>query len=271
MFPCKEILLAGLFFLCSGKVFPQVQPDTLVTDTDSTTLFFKEGEKVLSPAKTMLLTRSGRTYSLKVFMESDRMQFGDHVLSDLDNDGKKELMISNYTGGAHCCDEIIIFKNIAPGKYQQVAKLFAGNTSITTDKYFVYNFSEQLGYFFTCFACNYTDTTDGAPVELRSITLKYYKGKMLIIPGDKELRSTINDNLGKLGEQPYQQLDDETIFDEGLRKEFAMNLAIYYFSFGKNLVETQKLFNKYYKFPDARKVWTKFVQQLQYMKKDNDF
>lgn len=272
MISVKNILLAGLIFLCSGKVFSQVQSDSVITpDTDPTILFFRNGEKAANPAKTMLLTKSGKTYSLKVFMESDKMQFGDHVLTDLDNDGKQELLISNFTGGAHCCDEVYIFRNTAPGRYQHVAKLFAGNTIITPEKEFVFSFYEHFGYFFTCFACAYTDTTDEAPLEVRSIQLKYAQGKLSIIRGGQELRSTINDNLGKLSEQPYETLEDETSFDNGLRKEVALNLAVFYYSFGKNLTTTRQLFDKYYKFPDAKKVWTSFLKNLQQVKVNNVF
>ena len=35
------------------------------------------------------------------------------------------------------------------------------------------------------------------------------KGKVAVVPGDKELRSSINDNLGKLSEQPYEKLENE--------------------------------------------------------------
>lgn len=218
----------------------------------------------------MLLTKTNKTINLPEFLKSLGI-YTDHVLADLDNDGKKELLISNYTGGAHCCDEMYIFKNIAPNKYQQAVKLFAGNTVITGKKEFAYNFYEQFGYFFTCYACAYTDTTDEAPIDLHNILLRYNKGKMVVVPGDKELRSTITDNLGKLGERPYEKLEDASSFDDGLRKEFAINLAVFYYSFGKNILETQKLFNKYYKYPDAKKVWAAFVKQLQYLKKDNDF
>jgi hypothetical protein len=59
--------------------------------------------------------------------------------------------------------------------------------------------------------------------------------------------------------------------DEGLRKEFAMNLVVYYYSFGRNLAQTQQLFNKYYKFPDAKKIWAEFARQLQGIRKSSDF
>lgn len=247
------------------------QRDSVIeSDADPTVLFFQQNEKAASPASIRLVTKTNKIVKLPAFLDSTGIYAG-HVLADLDMDGKKELVISNYTGGAHCCDEIYIFKNIAPNRYQYVVKLFAGNTRITKNKEFIYNFYEQFGYFFTCYACAYTDTTDAAPVELHNIVMKYNKGKMMIIPGDKELRSSIVDNLGKLGEQPYERLLDASSFDNGLRKEFALNLAVFYYSFGRNLPETQKLFDKYYKFPDAKKVWAAFVKQLQYMKKDNDF
>jgi hypothetical protein len=149
--------------------------------------------------------------------------------------------------------------------------MFGGHTIVTPKREFEFSFDESFGYFFTCYACGYADTSDAAPIPLRSITLRYNKGKITIVPGDKELRNTINDNLGKLGELPFGKLDDELAMDEGLRKEVAMNLAVFYYSFGRNMLETQKLFNKYYRYPDAAKVWTAFSKSLLYIKKDNDF
>lgn len=242
----------------------------IIPDKDPTVQFFEEAEKLADPAKTIVVTRSMKTQSLSAFLKTAGM-YAQHGLADLDKDGRKELLVSNYTGGAHCCDEIYVFKYIAPGKYQHVAKLYAGNTEIIEGNEFAYNLYEQFGYFFTCYACSYTDTSDTAPVEVRNILLRYNRGRVTIVPGDKELRSSILDNLGKLGEQPYEKLEDAGSFDNGLRKEFAINLAVFYFSFGKNMVETQKLFRKFYRFPDANKVWASFTRQIQYMKKENDF
>lgn len=262
-----------LFFVVSRlTAFAQEPADSaVVPETDPTILFFQQGEKVNDPAKTLLVTKARKTVSLKKFTETELSDYADHVLADLDNDGKKELLLYDFTGGAHCCDEVYIFKNTAPGKYQHVAKLFAGNTIISSEKQFVFNFYEHFGYFFTCFACAYTDTTDEAPLEVRSIQLKYVQGRLSVVKGDQELRSTINDNLGKLGEQPYELLEDEISFDNGLRKEVALNLAVFYYSFGKSLPATKQLFDKYYKFPDARKVWTSFVKNLQEVRANNDF
>jgi len=281
------IIVSGFILFGTGfsSVQAQVITDSVMYQRDSviepepdpTTQFFQAGEKTKTPEKIMLVTKLKKTISLQRFLislsggQADAPVYTDHAFADLDNDGKKELVISNYTGGAHCCDELYLFKNIGINKYQYAGKLFAGNTVITDKKEFNYSFYEQFGYFFTCFACGYADTSDAAPVEITSIMLKYNKGKFVIIPGDQELRSTITDNLGKMGEQPYEKLDNEMAQDNGLRKEFAINLAVFYYSFGKNLPETQKLFTKYYKFPDAKKVWTAFTRQLLDIKANSDF
>lgn len=271
-------LLPGIFlilFFSSAKAQEDsvlyAKDSIIEMDPDPTTAFFQSGERILPSVKTTLLTKSKKILTMSTWVKSQDMKYSDHTLADLDNDGKKELLISNFTGGAHCCDEIYIFKNIGINKYQHVVKLFAGNTEISRDKKFKYNFHEQFGYFFTCFACSYTDTSDIAPIEIHSITLKYSKGKLLVMPGDNELRNSITDNLGKLGEQPYEKLDEYMGQDNGIRKEFALNLAVYYYSFGRNLPETQKLFYKYYKYPDAKKVWAAFVKNLNYVKSDSDF
>lgn len=260
------------------------QRDSVVElNLDPTVFFFQNGEKASDPGKIVVITKTGKALTLANLLKSIDLNTGkwvgsavtnelvDYTFADLDNDKKKELVVSNFTGGAHCCDEIYIYKNIALNKYQHVVKMVGGHTVITKQRKFEFSFDESFGYFFTCFACGYTDTSDGAPLPLRSILLQYNKGKMSIVPGDKELRNTINDNLGKLGELPFGKLDDELAMDEGFRKEVAMNLAVFYYSFGKNITETQKLFSKYYKYPDAKKVWTAFTKSLLYIKKDNDF
>ena len=269
-------VFTGFILLFSFSVLPAQQDSlmfqkdsAIMPESDPTVLFFQQNEKASLPAAVKLVTKSNKIVSLSAFLANAGI-FADHVLADLDKDGKKELLISNYTGGAHCCDEIYIFKNIAPNRYQHVVKFFAGYTSITGNKEFIFNFQEHFASFFSCYTCVYTDTTDEAPIGLHNILLVYNKGKIVVIPGDKELRSAIYDNLGKLGEQPYEKLGVEEQ-DNGLRKEFAINLAVFYYSYGRNIPETQKLFTRYYKYPDAKKMWAAFVKQLQSIRKENDF
>jgi hypothetical protein len=106
---------------------------------------------------------------------------------------------------------------------------------------------------------------------VQHVKLAYRGGKMVVLPGDQELRSTLYDNLAILSEQPYVELENDSSQDDGLRKEFALNLVVYHYSFGQNLAATKKLFDKYYKFPDAKKVWQEFTSTLNFIKKNNDF
>lgn len=59
--------------------------------------------------------------------------------------------------------------------------------------------------------------------------------------------------------------------DNGLRKKFPFNLALFYSSFGRKIQENQKLFNMYYTYPDAKKVLAAFTIQLESIKKNNDY
>ncbi|MBL7747903.1 MAG: hypothetical protein JNM19_10775, partial [Chitinophagaceae bacterium] len=199
------ILLCNFLFLSANAQVPvdtiiMYQRDSaIIPETNSTVLFFQENERVPANllAKTLLITKARKTVKLSVMMKNEEMMLSEHVLADLDNDGKKELLINNFTGGAHCCDEILIYKNVGVNKYQHVARLFAGHTVITPEKEFKFSFHENFGYFFTCYACSYTDTSDAAPLNVSDLTLKYNKGKLSLVPGDAELKSIINDNLGK--------------------------------------------------------------------------
>lgn len=278
------LLICG-FLCCFESAKAQIAGDSVMyardsaldVPTDPTIIFFQEGEKAKSPGKLLLLMKDKRTRSLSAFLKSlgneelGETVYADHALADLDKDGRQELLVYNYTGGAHCCDELYIFKNTGLNKYQQVAKLFAGNTIITKEREFIYDFHEQYGYFFTCFACGYEAATEAELLSNSSITMRFQKGKMQVRAGDAEGKAMIRDNLKKLGEKPYQPLEDDIAQDDGLRKEIALNLAVYFYSFGRNLADTRQLFFRYYKHPDAAKVWAGFTRQLRYILSQNDF
>ncbi|MBS1919067.1 MAG: hypothetical protein JST17_02330 [Bacteroidetes bacterium] len=267
-------LLLLSFSASAKKYFQQQTQDSIIDQEECNEKFFATCDPALP--KTLMVLKNKKTVSLKNFFNftgaDTLMGMGTHQgLKDLDQDGKKELILYDYTGGAHCCDEYYVFKNIAPNKYQYVAKTFAGDVCINNNNEFIYSFYQQYGYFFTCFACGFSDTTDAGPQSVASIALRYNKGKLAVVPGNMELKNKIMDNLGKLKEYPYQKLQDEADQDDGLRKEFALNLVVYYYSFGKNIGQTKILFDKYYKFPDAKTVWKEFVQILNGIKSESDF
>lgn len=277
----KLFLLLLVFVIGSRVVIAQDTRDSVmyqkdsavVPETDATVLFFQQNEKIPSHllGKTLITGRDKKVRKLSAMVTDQQVMYTDHALADLDDDGKKELLISNFTGGAHCCDQIFIYRQLGPNRYVEAARLVAGHTIITEQKEFLYSLHEQFGYFFTCYACTYSDTTDEAPIDVSRLTLRYKSGKLQVVVTDKELKSIINDNLGKLGEQPYVKPEDEVMVDDGLRKEFAINLAAWYFSYGKNLADVQRLFNKNFKFPDAKKVWPAFTRQLTALRAQNSF
>lgn len=273
-----RILISALTLITVSALHAQndtvmYQRDSVVeVEADCTESFFARTKPVAQPAKTYLTLANGKTVALSAFIKP--AEFGpapQSGLIDLDDDKRTELVVYNFTGGAHCCDEIYIFRNTAPNKYQQAGKMFAGNTCITQGNEFIFDFYEQFGYFFTCYACAWEDSSAAAQAPVHSILLRYNKGKLVVDRGDGELKNHIVDQLARMSEQPYEKLPDEISQDNGLRKEFALNLAVYYYSFGRNLPATQALFSKYYKYPDAKKVWASFTETLKYIKAQNRF
>lgn len=264
----RKWLIALLF---AAPVAATAQDDSTALDSDECLdHFFVNAIK--PDAKTLLVLPKGKVMSTAAFKkandDADFMRIGQ---VDLDKDGQQELLIYNYTGGAHCCDEVYFFRKAAPTRYQFVAKTFGGDLCADSDNTFNYFFDQHFGYFFTCFACGVEDTTDEGVQPVHSIRLRYQKGKLAIVPGTTELKNLILDNLAKLAEMPYQPIDPDLGQDDGTRKEFAMNLAVYYFSFGKNLPATKLLFTKYYNHPDKTVVWSEFSKTLQYVRADNNF
>jgi hypothetical protein len=253
------------------------QEDTTANETYISS-FFKRCEKITLPGKTFIVTKAGKYMTLTNFLqplknpEDSIFPSVEYGLADLDNDKKKELVIFNYTGGAHCCDEIYFFKNIGPNKYQYVTKTFAGNVYIDVNNNILYDFYEQFGYFFTCYACEYGDSSVTKTAPIHSIELRYQPGKLVVENGGPEMLNAIRNRLAGLSRVTYQKLDSEIDQDDGLRKEFALTLAVYYYSFGKrNVASTKLLFDKYYRYPDAKKVWAAFVKQLQFIRQNNGF
>src|SRR5690349_20896482 len=120
-----------LFFLFTGLI-TKAQDDSTVRyqrdsaveiEQDCTTSFFQRAERVSSLGKTMIINPAGKTSTLAAFFKTNNIGgFSEQGITDLDGDRKKELLVFNYTNGAHCCDEIYIFKNTGLNKYQQVAK-----------------------------------------------------------------------------------------------------------------------------------------------------
>lgn len=280
-------LISGtLFFLfcqscnrankAQGNINGMQNVDTTIAEVGCVDAFFKSGSSVGDSTQIMVTDRNGKKMSLAEFIQfetegEERLEaFFLKGLFDLDGDGKKELVLNTYTGGAHCCDEFLFFEPIGLNMYRFAASTIAGDVCPEEGNTFKFYFFQNLGYFFTCYACAY-NTAGYLPISERAfVRFRYENGKLLVIPGDEKLKDNLMSNLSVLKKQPFAPLGEYDM-DDGLRKEYAFTLAAFYFSFGKNMHETQKLFNEYYTFPDSAKVWKEFRESLLAIDKDNSF
>lgn len=243
--------------------------DTTIADegsADCYSLFFNTSR--IDSNNVIIISNEGKQLTLPEFIEAEEFEkeYTSIAFKDLDKDSTEELWIRNFTMGAHCCDEWYVFLKQADGKFKYATKLKAGNTCVK-DSIFTFTFDEPFGYFMSCYACGFDDSARGF-VMMREISLRFNKGAFEVIPyspGDEE---QLMKNLEILKQEGVVKIDEDGI-DNGVRKEFAMNFAVYYFNHGRDLDATKKLFDQYYVFKDARKVWKEIASYLKDTKKYN--
>jgi hypothetical protein len=282
---CFLIFISQLISFCNNNQDKQVTPrkdtvknnnpvdtavavETMIYD-DCNDEFFSQTSKSIDTSALKVKLKNGHRYTWKEFVNdelmSSQVSWG---LKDLDNDSLDELVVFNYTGGAHCCNELYIFKK-AGAEYIQKGKLFAGFECIDAQSNMIsYSLNESLGYFFGCYACGFTDET-GTFKTIREIELRYDHGRFVTVPYSAERENQLFQNLEVLGKHKYEDME-EGLMDSGWRKEFAMNFAVWHYNHGKNWRATKELFDKYYKFKDAPRVWKEFRYTLREMEKDSD-
>ena len=72
---------------------------------------------------------------------------------DLDNDGKKEMVLTYYTGGAHCCDDVTVFEKQSKNRYNEI---FHSDYSVEIDssrRLLIMKVGRKFDYFYSCYAC----------------------------------------------------------------------------------------------------------------------
>lgn len=234
--------------------------DSLVYE-DCYEKFFKSGTPVGDSNKIILTLKNGSPITLgKFFSGENASKYARSIIKSIDNDTIPELVTYNYTGGAHCCDEITVFAKDKKG-YNFKAKLYGGFVCIDpATNLFTYSFNETLGYFFGCYACGFSDSANGF-TTLREIQLRYNNGKFELQRYSPEEEKKLLHNLQVLHDHGYEEIQDG-MMDNGWRKEFAMNFAVWHYNNGKNWDATKKLFDQYYTFKDAAKVWKEFYATL---------
>ena len=231
--------------------------------------FFKGLPTFKDSASASLQLQNGQQVSMTRFFRDEFMsQNSEYGEKDLDGDGTIELILYNNTGGAHCCDEYYIFQRTGDRNFAFRSRITGSACVDASTNLFSFSFSEMLGYFFGCYACRFNDST-GAFKSLQEIALKYNKDHLEVVPYEAGAEKQNLANLETLQKHGYEKMED--LMDNGWRKDYAMNFAVWHYNHGKNWNSTRQLFRKYYTFPDAQKIWDEFQTTLTEAEKDNTF
>ena len=174
---------------------------------------------------------------------------------DFNKDGKKNLFISVYTGGAHCC--VVVFNGVMEnGKFRIPDTLFIGNAGYNIediDKDGVFELetaSDMFAYAFT----NYAETR---------FPPRFYRVKNnKFVNVTKDFPKPVNDYIKELkqdlkeftdkGFECYGINDDTFNTDAGSVKTILAAITACYHSIGE-VSKGYELIDKYYKCPDKGK------------------
>ncbi|HMO33189.1 MAG TPA: hypothetical protein PKE63_07750 [Lacibacter sp.] len=218
--------------------------------------FFRDAEKVGDSNSVYVRLPGMKRMSLRHLLQEELLGHAQVGLRDLDGDGSREMVLFNYTGGAHCCDEFYVLTPDAQGTYLVRTKLFGGNSCINDQLEFSFDLYEGLGYFYTCYACLYTDTARGLMMP-PPLQYRYEKGRFVQCGDSTATAAAALKNLELL--QTVQMEKFSNNLDDGVRKMFAINLATLHFLRGSNWKSTRALFDQYYVYKkDAEEVWKEF-------------
>lgn len=268
------VALLSLFFIFRGK-------ETDVNDNNSENETVIEDEKddpgdqlwspiedTLKASQIILITTDSVKLTLQQFPDANDTsgylrQWKEIQYANLDADTIPELMVKYYTGGAHCCDMYTIFKKSGINEYKEIFEIEGGVGSLQVSKGDLnFNFAENTGYFFTCYACFLENLPDSTFVPYIWL---HYDGKNFIVKGGNEsLNQSILRNLEFLSKREIPPLDVFEM-DDGTRKAYAEHVIAWYFNNGENMDATAKLFKTFYHGADSQKVFDEIVQYIQGM------
>lgn len=258
-------LFAIVFFLACRNT-PNKETATGLSPADS--LLSKEENTTIFPAitdssKLNIIQRDAKTIPYlaykQTFLEEGSFTQPSFTQQDIDGDGNKEIVISSYTGGAHCCDVTNILARTADKEMKEVLS-FMGGTYISKDTIRL-SFFEALGYFHTCYACNVE--YPGSSIEPVA-GLRFANGKFTFLPSMEEDNNTILKSLQFLQSKgvPDKGAEEEDGFDDGTRKAYAFNIVAYYYNNARDLTKTKQLFYQYYTHKDKEAIWKDLAKYI---------
>ena len=109
-----------------GDTLMHARDSAIIDPSQQTIEFFQVAEKVSDPSKVRVIAKTGKTSTLQLLLLTTVATSTDHALADLDNDGKKELLIYILRIDVNPYrqpDEIWVYKNITASKYQYAGRI----------------------------------------------------------------------------------------------------------------------------------------------------
>jgi len=238
--------LRAYFFPSPGET----ATDTLAAPAGTDTSGDANGEVILvfMNGNQVPLSQFPDTADFKDFFNTKKFKY-----LDIDRNGKPELYLTYYTGGAHCCNESYLFRNTAPNRFEEVFSFTGGSELDFAGNMIIANFYEQTAYFYTCYACMINDTLPKQDFYPH-ITLVYEDDSIFLAPHDEALNETIHENLKFLKRWTgHPEFMEDA--DSGVRKSYAEHIITYFFNNQTDLSQTRSLFSAYYAGKDSLEVW----------------
>lgn len=264
--PRRMVIITGaimLLFFVSLYLFAPREKRPIVSyqevklpDTIARKLFTTNNEAPVLPADPSLVL-DGQTSTLKQFLNNEEHLRSNYSVTDIDNDGMPELLLSYHTGGAHCCNVDHLFVFGEDGRFDLVFS-YTGGLYASGNKLSLYYY-QDIGYYHSCYNCTITEKLPRQDVNAE-INIIFDKGKLTPAPTSAPLNESIVTNLAYLSSRGIPALDEEG-WDDGSRKEIMLHMIAYHFN-NRDITATKALFDQYYSWNDRADRWKDLLELM---------
>lgn len=238
------LFFVSLYLFAPRETRPKVvSSEVTLPDTVAKALLADKDTPVLPPDPPLVL--DGRPSTLSAFLGDETHLRSHHTLTDIDNDGIPELLITYHTGGAHCCNVDHLFVLTEGGQFELVFS-YTGGLYVSGNKLSLYYY-QDIGYYHSCYGCTITDKLPRQDVNAEINTI-FDKGKLMPTETNRQLNESIVINLAYLSSRGIPDLDEEG-WDDGSRKEIMLHMIAYHFN-NRDIEKTKALFDQYYTWSD---------------------
>lgn len=239
------LFFVSLYLFAPRDTKPKVVYSEVIPppDTGSKELLADKDTPALPPDPPLVL--DGRPSTLSKFLGDETHLRSNHTLTDIDNDGTPELLITYHTGGAHCCNVDHLFVLTEGGQFELVFS-YIGGLYTSGNKLSLYYY-QDIGYYHSCYGCTITDKLPRQDVNAEINTI-FNKGKLTQAETNPQLNESIVINLAYLSSRGIPDLDEEG-WDDGSRKEIMLHMIAYHFN-NRDVEKTKALFDQYYTWSD---------------------